>query len=524
MAYSQTWLEDQSSIKALFIVATVYNIDLSIEQKLYLSTANYATADGSMVFNPILTENNGEFTESISLDGGISVSYGDVEIYNDGTFDRWLDSEYFIWVNRPIKLYLGDPFWATADTAEFETDFLLIFDGLIADIDVKNINLVNLKFRDKLERLNTPVTEDRLGVYGTWAYGQNNKDVIKPLVFGEVHNSEPLLIDPAYLQYMVNNGNTESCFELRDNGVPIYTEGILTGGANVTLSTGTLTLTHPLVGQMTATVQGVKNSVNLSTGALINGTYNNNVANLIALIVTQYGKQSTRLDGTVDIDLTNFSDFQSSHTQHVGIWIADRVNVLDVCQQLADSVGAQVFFTKTGKLQLLKLGYYTPDATVTIYPENIVKDSLALAGRSEVRASTKLAYCKCWTVQEGLVTGIPEQHKDMFATEWFYAVSTDATTKTNYKLDTDPVAKETLLLTRTEAEPESLRINNYFKVPRTIYTFTGTARLLSLKLGQHIKLIHPRFNLYNFGYGKDGQVISLKPNWLKGTIEVGVII
>lgn len=526
MAYSQAWLEDPLAIKSLFVVVTVHDVVANSEITLYLSTAGYLTTDGVTSFNPILLKSSLSVSESLSLDSNPSVSYGDIELANPtGEFDSWLDSSSYIWTNRAIKVYLGDPSWVCSNYSQFITDFYLVFDGLVADVDSKNRDSINIRFIDKLERLNGPVTENLLGAYGTWSYGQNNEDVIKPLVFGEVHNIEPLLIDPSQLEYMVTDGNTESLIEIRDNGVPIYTAGTLTTGAAVTLSAGTFKLTYPSAGQITASVQGVKNSIDLNglTGALVSGTYANNVANLIALIVTQYGKASTQLSAS-DIDLANFRQFEIDNPEAVGTVVLDRRNVIEVCQELASSIGAQIYFTKQGKLQLLKLGEPTSDASVTITDSDILHNSLSVSDRVPVEASTKIAYCKNWTVQDTLTSGIPQQHKDMFATEWFYSVTVDSTVKTKYKLQADPREKQTMLLTVTDAVAESQRLTDYYKVPKTIYSFTGTSRLLSLKLGQPVVLIHSRFNLYNSGSGRSGQVVSLAPDWLSGTIKVGVII
>jgi hypothetical protein len=90
-----------------------------------------------------------------------------------------------------------------------------------------------------------------------------------------------------------------------------------------------------------------------------------------------------------------------------------------------------------------------------------------------------------------------------------------------YKLTSDPIQRESYLINTAAAKEEATRLLNYFKVARTVYSFTGTAKLLGLKLGQQVTLTHPRFGLQA---GKVGQVISLSPTWTKGSVEVEVII
>ena len=520
MAYSQSWLEDPSAIRGIFVEVGVYDVVSTIETVVYLSTVGYVTTDANISYSPLI-RGGIEFTESLAVDGQASLSFGDIELDNiNGELDQWLDPTKYVWANRSIKIYLGDPRWVCANINDIHNYFELIFDGVVNDIDSRTMTRVNLKIRDKLERLNTPLTDVKLGTYGTWADGQTNQDSIVPIVFGEVANISPMLINPALLEYSCNKGNSELLIELRDNGVPIY-NSTTPGGANVTHSTGRFTLTKKLVGTLTASVQGTKDSINLSTGNLVSGTYVNNIANLIALITTQYGKQSTRFTAA-DLDLTNLSSF-ASNTQSVGAYISDTTNTLIVCQMLANSIGAQLFITRKGKLQLLRIGVPTTTLSVSIYPSDILADTLSISSRTNVVAATKLGYCKNYTTQDNLLTNIPVSHKDMFKSEneWYTKTVVDTTVQNRYKLEADTQQKETLLLVGSEAEAEATRLNNYYKVPRTVYRFMGTSKLLSLELGQEVSLVYPRFGL---DAGVSGQIVSLTPKWASSTIEIEVIV
>lgn len=517
--YSQSWLESSASIKAIFVEA-YYRNSSGVDTPVYLSSAGYMLVNSSIIFDPII-KSGVSLSESLSPDGNINFSFGDIELHNiNGDLDSWLNPTQRIWVNRPIKIYLGDPSWSVSDLATFRTTFQLIFDGLISDVDSKNKNSINIKLVDKLQRLNSPLTEDKLGTYGTWAGGQSNKDDIKPIVFGEVHNFEPMLIDPSQLEYQINNGDTEELIEIRDNGVPLYTPGqSLTSGATVTLSIGKFKLTKSLAGTCTVSVQGLKKAANFTTSS-IDSIYTNNIAKIIGVIVTQYGKASTRFSFS-DIDVANFLAFSTANTQPVGIVINDRANVLSICQELAASVGAQLYVNRIGQLQLLKFGEATSDTSVAITASDMLFDSLSISNKLDIIASTKIGYCKNWYVQDNLLTGIPEDHKELFSKEWLTYTTTDPTITTNYKLDTDPEQTDTLLLTTTDATNEATRRNNLYKTQRFIYKFTGISRLLSLKLGQPVTLTHSRFNLSS---GVNGQVVGLSPNWLESTVEVEVLV
>lgn len=598
---TQSWLEDYRAIRGIFVIIT---LTYPASQKLYLSNVGYISKDSTLVFNPII-KGGIQITESISLDGSTQMSFGDIEIDNTtGSLDSWLNANQFIFVNSSIQVYIGDPQYVVNNEAGLVSNFRLLFNGVVSDIDSKDRLSLNLKVRDKLERLNTPMLETKLGDVSSWGALQTNKDTIIPVVLGEVFNMSPLLINPTKLEYQFNVGQSEEVIEIRDNGVPIYNStityptitayattattnyltcittapltvgklisfsGTVFGGitadipywvssivdtTKITLSstvdlttpvvlstaTGTMTLNipgvlidlvnskfllgTPLIGTCTMSLKGVKASVNSVSGETVN-VYNNNICNAIAYIVTNYGKASTRL-AAVDLDMDNFYSLISTQTnQSFGIVISDYTNILTVCQELASSIGLQLFMNRQGKLQLLGL-YNTFTATVnSINTSDVILNSLNISAKTEVVASTKLGFCKNWTVQSNLTTGIQQQSKDIFAREWVTETITDEVVRDSYKLNTDVPQQDTLLIKYEDATYHAERVNNYFNEQKIIYRFTGTPKLFSLALGQQVNIVHPRFNLYNNGVGIMGQVITLSPNWKDSLIEVEVIV
>lgn len=536
--YTQAWLEDPTSIRGILVEIGVLDITgllgtAGAEATVYLSNIGYMSSDASISYLPYLTGSIST-TESLSIDNTLSMSFGDIEISNpNGELDTWLDSTKFVWANRPIQVYYGDPRWSLTNLAAIHDTtnggFEKVFDGIVFDIDSSSREVLNIKVRDKLQRLNEPISSSTLGTYGVWGGGQTNQDSIKPLVFGEVFNLTPMLIDPSTLEYQVNDGNTELILEIRDNGAPIYTDAsIYTAGgtrpnnATITLSTGKFKLTNSTTGTITASVQGIKNSIDLDvgTGSLVPGVYSNNIANIISLITTQYGPSVTRL-APGDLDLDNFYNFSITNTRTIGTAITDRANILSICQDVLSSAYAQLYFNRKGLLQILQLGLPTADATVYINDSNILHHSLSISSKTEVVAATKVGYCRNYSVQNTLAASLPTLHNSLFTNEWNSETVVDSAIQTKYKVDTTPVQKDTCLITQSGASSLATRLNNYFKVPKTVYKFTGTASLLSLKLGQRVNLTHNRFGL---SAGVLGQVISLSPNWKSSTVEVEVII
>lgn len=531
MPYSQAWLEDSNSNPTIIAVLGVYAG--GSESTVYLSNRGYSY--NGIEFPAVINGNIG-LTERIDVqNGGSDISFDDLELINtDGYYDSWLNSSAYVWKNRTIKIYLCDKTWTATSLANLLGQSRLVFSGVIDDIDSKNRNTINFKVRTKLEFLNGPITETKLGTYGTWGIGnQTNQDNILPVVFGEVCNMEPLSIDPSQLEYKFHRGtytegvtsgivdSANELIEIRDNGVPIYNTWELTSGAIVNLAAGTFKLTARPAGTITCSVQGTTRSVNLASTGTIDTTYRNNIANIIATIVTQYGKPETRLT-LDDLDLPNLLAFSLANTQRVGYLVDSTTNILEVCSELAESIGAQIVFSSAGKLQLIRAGSgITPTEVPDITDSDILLNSLSVNMRYDVISSTKLGYCKNHTVQTGLLTGIPEAHKDLFAKEYLTVTAVDSgSLKTTYKLTSDPEQINTCLLDTTESQTEANRRNIMFGTTRTVYKFTGTRKLLGLFLGQSVTITHNRFNLN----ATSAQVISLSPNWVDMTVEVEVLV
>lgn len=488
-AQFKAWLASADSIRTALVEVTARIA--GVETLLRLSNRNYITAAGDSPASTAYTAcvaGGVSFSEELSLDGSPSISYGDIEIHNaSGERDAWLD---YVWANRAAQIYIGDPRWPRAD-------FRKVFDGIVGDIAMRSGKVLNLKLLDKLQRLNVPLSEATLGG------ATGNKDRLLPITFGECHNVEPLLTNPATLVYQYHAGAAEGLIEVRDNGARItsYTSS---------LAAGTFTLTASPVGQITASVQGAKPA----------GTYANTISALVQYICQNYGPTTTRFTGA-DLDAAQLATFAAANTQPVGLYCGERVNVLAVCQQLAASVGAQVVCTTTGLLRLIPLTLPASGTPVAVTAADMEAGSLTVSSRPPVKATAKIGYCKNWTVQtSGLAGGLPASSAASFGTEYLTVTSSDATTAATYKLDAQPVQQDTLLLTEATATTEAQRRRDLWKTPRAIYTARYLAPLLLTELGDAITLTHPRFGL---AAGKTGIVTSISRDWLRGRIEIGVL-
>lgn len=491
-----TWLKSSTAVRCVLleVVARIGGVETTryISDKGYVTKA--ADTPSNTVYQPLLS-GGVEFTESISLDGSVSVSYGDIEIDNiNGENDTWVNN---VWVNRPINVFIGDVTWN-------RSDFYQIFSGNIADIAPQGRNKVKLSLRDKMQRLNTPVSEVKLGG------STPNSDKLKPLLFGEGHNLTPIITDGAIAEeYQIHNGPIERIIEVRDNGIPIANDVIGWAAVTIYLATGKFKLNQAAVGTITCSAQGDKPTF-----------YVNNISELVQRLVKDFGNSALKLTSG-DLDAANFSAFASAHTQPVGIYLTEKTNLLEACNALASSVGARLVMSRAGLLKLVKIDLPRIDVGTTVTESDMTVKSLSIKDMPPVVAGVKLGYCKNYTVQTTLAAGVPANHSELFGQEWITSSKTAPSVATNYKLFTDVDQQDTQLLTTANADSEAQRRLNMFSVQRYIMSYEGCAHLMPESLGNTQTLRHPRFNL---SAGVAGQIISITTRWLKGRVDIDVLI
>lgn len=486
------WLKDPTAIRVILIEAVAL-VD-GVETTRYISNVGWksgpADTPANTHYEPIMTTGV-DFTEQLTVDGRASLSVGDIEIDNaNGDRESWMDD---IWTNRSIKAWIGDERWNRAA-------FQPIFNGVMAPIARKSPTKLALKLRDKSKRLDGAMTEHKLGGEGA------NADSIIPLCFGECHNVTPLLIDAALLRYQVHDGAIEGILEVRVSGVPVdFTPDN---------ATGTFYLVRNPSGPVTCSVWGDK----------FQGVYRNTVSSLVQRIVTGFGKDNDRFS-TEDLDLPNLNLFEVNNQQAVGLYISDRTNVLIACQMLASSVGAQISMSRLGLLRLLKVSLTSTagmrDVVQSEFVANEDGTTLTPNGTIDAVAAIKLNYCKNWTVQKGLITDIPAEHLELFASDWLTVSAVDPQVKADNKLSGDVIATDTMLIDEDEAQAQANWQLALWKKPHTTYEAVGYPELLELQLGQPIMVYNDQDSM---SQGKRGIVMRLAPDYDNGNVRVGFMV
>lgn len=483
--FFRAWLLDPDAIRCTLVEATVRSG--GVETTRYMSNLGYVTSGTDAPSNTEYQSciiDGCETDEEMTIDGTTSLTVGSIVVSNmNGERESWLQD---IWKNRPVKMYAGDVRWP-------RSDFRLVFSGIAKDIAPAGVDALSLELRDKIQQLNTAITDDKIGGTGV------NAQRLVPVCLGECHNVEPVLEDAPTQRYRVHASQMERYIETRDNGV-------VQPGVTGNLPAGTFTLNQAVVGQLTQSVQG----------DAPNGVYQNTCAKIVQRLATGYGANPFTAS---DIDAANMAAFDAANPQAMGAYYRDRANVYEECSAFADSLGAKVVMSATGLLRLIRIAIPAAGTPTVVTRTNFVMGSFEPVERIDVRASVKLGYNPCWLVQDNLQSGIPPEHKALYAQPWLTVTATDSVVAGIYKLTDEPIQENTYLLSKATASGEASRRLALWKVQRTIYKYIGFSELMLEELGGAQLITHNRFNM---DAGVNAQIIGIRKSWLtyKATIKV----
>lgn len=220
---------------------------------------------------------------------------------------------------------------------------------------------------------------------------------------------------------------------------------------------------------------------------------------------------------------SNLTPFDLSVSADAGLYLDSRANALEICQQLASSVGAYVVTDLAGKFKIFQLVIdNNAAADYSVTEQDMEEKTLQISQKLDVVGAIKLAYCKNWTVQDtGLALGLPTESAAILGKEWFYAISKDDASLVKFQQSSEVPQQDTLLITESSATTESTRQLAIKKVPRFIFTATYLSHMLLVELGDKVNIKYPRFDL---SAGKTGVVVDIQRNWLSGRATIGVLI
>ena len=305
---------------------------------------------------------------------------------------------------------------------------------------------------------------------------------------------------------MLHDGVIQGIIEVRDNGAPI--------AVTENLASGTFTLLSQSVGTITCSVQGDATT-----------SYANTVPSIITKICTstKYGTISQNRFTVGDLNF--FAD-----NRKVGVYIKDKVNMLEVCNQLANSINASLIcpsvtvstsgVISSSKLKLVELkAPQLADVQYELTDDYLVMGTQAVTEIFPVKPSIKIAYCKNFTIQTSVADGVNAASR--FDEGYFYSTQENSTNKALYRDAGIVEEMPTLLIVSSEADAEAQKRLSLWEIPRFLITANYLPHYLFTQLGDTVKLTSSRFNLQS---GKPGIVYSVNRDWITGMVQIGVLI
>lgn len=473
-AQYDAWLKADNKRRTLLVEAKAYSGGAEVTRYFattaFVSTPTDTPANTS--YDDIIREVPYFSARIPEVFGGRSeAGWGDIVIINEsGVRDAWLNDA---WDGRALKMYLGDPTWP-------KSDFRVILTGVSADLVAHDRNRLALRIRDKSWALNVPLQKTLVG--GTTAY----KDKPKPVCYGEVFNVEPPLIDAGLHKYQVHDGAVNAISDVRESGLTV-------AGYTADIATGTFTIPAAAAGRITADVQGAKPG----------GTYLTKAADIIKDIVT------TRTALTAaDVDTTNFTAFNTTAPQKIGFFAQDFQSVAAALDEIITSVGGFWCFDRTG---LLTLGQFVaPSGTeaLALVSDDVSQKGLRIVDRIPPVKTYRLGYKRNHTLQaDGLAGAVTEANRAEYRVEYRVKSAINAGVETTYLLAASPDEVGTLLADATEAQTECTRRATLWGSLRFRYEARAFAAPFTVRLGQVVKLTHPRFG---FSAGKLATVVGTR--------------
>ena len=311
----------------------------------------------------------------------------------------------------------------------------------------------------------------------------------KPLCFGKCLNVTPVQVNPSLLIYQVHDGPIQAIDAVYNRGVSL---GV--GQYTVDLLRGTFTLLQAPgdSGVITADVRG---------DTL--GGYVSTVAGIARRVVATYGPLTT-----ADLDTASFTALDTANPAVAGLYAVDQRTILEVLDELVNSIGAFYGFDRSGKFEV---GLFTapvagPPAAATFGPVEILEIEAQPIELPVWRQ--RVGYERNWTVQasDSLAGAVTEARKAFLAEEVRLAVAADETVKTKFLLALDPEPWPTLLADQAVAQSEANRLLVLYGQRREMYRVTVKTQPYKLELGDQVDLDYTRFSLA----GRRFRVIGLE--------------
>lgn len=499
------WLNSETRSKCILVEAEYMAGDARGTE--YLATLPYISAPTDDVPNMpylALVKSVPSFTQTMNdlLIGRTTANIGEVVCVGGTTYtDSWLFQRD--WIGYPLRLYVGDTDWPKAD-------FRAIWTGVTADFQLDGTNKIVLVARDMQHLLNQPLLTDTVesGPMG---------GLPAPLLFGTVYNVPAVLLDETTHKYQVNDGPVASISQVRINGISVsFTASAFDG-----------TFTHSTSNPNAQVVADV-------IGATFGTTPLNNASDLIKYLVTERGYYT--ID---DLDIDSFNALKTLCPQLLGYFApAKQVSVYEAIDEICNTVGAFTAITRTGKFYVKRFDF-SGDPVMDITASDIVTKGLTLERVLQPVAQIRIGAKKnnATHVQfTGGFGGMSETNQQRLKMRYH----ANGSAKNEDGLQTyrkmrllsnpePPTVNEveddgtlpSLFVNGADAAAEAQRRMDLWGVRRYIFGVKCFVSPLTLKLGDAVRISHPRYQLQD---GRTGVVVRIAEQLARKRVDLSVIV
>ena len=438
--------------------------------------------------------------------GGASrVSYGAVELSNvDGGLDSILKYSFD---GRSLVIKIGNE-------GDAYSAFTTILNGTMEQVEF-TFSKVTILARDKLAIVDMPLQ--------TTLYAGNNAlpdgvegvaDIAKspkPLLYGQVFNIAPIMVNSSKLTYQINDGAIQSVGNVYDKGIA------LTAGADYANVTA-LHAASPASGTfVTCLALGYIRLGAVPTGLLTcdatqgAASSNRTVAQILKAMALKAGIASG------DINASDVTALDTANNSVIGIWIDGADSAMVAMDKVAQSIGAYFGFDALG---VLRMGLFTAPSGSAILEIDINNILSIEHGRTNDTDKgipawrVNLSYQKNYNIQTTDLAGaVAAARRSVLSLPALTKSAEDTAIKTQYTLAAT-IEKESLLVDATAAQTEATRLLNLYKVNRDLYTV-----IIALDFGATLpdlnNVVNITMNRFSLNSGKLFKIIGIESDYSK---------
>lgn len=495
----------------IYLVEVTATIDaVGTTEVLRFSSQNFTTEPSdtppnayydARVVNPASISRN--MFSNGTTSGASRVGYGTVELSNiDGALDYLLPYSFD---GRSLVIKIG------VEGAAFST-FTTVLNGTMEQIEF-TFAKATILVRDKLAILDKPLQ--------TTLYSGNNSlpagvegvaDIAKkpkPLLFGQVFNIQPIMVNSSKLIYQINDGAIASIDAVYDRGVPLIFHADEPTIADMELH-------DPPAGKYTTCLASGYIRIKTVPSGLLTcdatqgaAAGNRTVAQILKAIALKGGVSAGDI---VAGDVTALDTLNSSV---VGVWLEGLESSINIMDMIATSIGAYYGFDATGFFRMGRFDAPSGAANIEISFSNIISiehNRTSDTDKGIPAYRVNVSYQKNYTVQDfDLAAATLDARRNVLAQSSLTVSSENLAIKTQYSLAATLV-RDSLLVTQANAQTEADRVLALYKVNRSLFT-VRIALDLTETLPDLVNVANLTLNRFGLNSGKLFKIIGIEADY-----------